>query len=167
MYNVLLRIVDIIEQGTYGGDSLGMKALRLLTPSISNMKLPLCVVVLRQTNEFQSFGGTYQESNAELGIDLRFYTADIRQSEALDIIQVTKYFELATNLFLSRPQLQHNNDNGIVYDGSIRWQLTSDLSNAIPYPFNAPIEAQTFYWGFSARLTVPHTLGITPYPAGA
>jgi hypothetical protein len=174
MYEILLRIVDIIEDGTYGGESLGslhdtdfvMKALRLIPPSIAGMPKPLCIPMLRQTTEYVPMAGDYQETQAELVIDLRFYLADIGGKDALNYIQMSKYSLLATQLFLSRPQLQHN-DNGIIYGGSIRWQITSDLSNPLFYPFNAPQDVAIPYWGFQARLTIPHTLGITSYPAGA
>lgn len=165
MYDILLRLIDIVENGTYGGESLGMTALRLIPPSIANMKKPLCIPMMRSTTEYQPMAGDYQESQAEINYDLRFYLADIKGNDALDYIQMSKYSLLATQLFLSRPQLQHN-DNGIIYGGSLRWQITSDLSNPLFYPFNAPQDVAIPYWGFQARLTIPHTLGITPYPAG-
>lgn len=174
MYDILLRIVDIIEQGTYAGETLGslhntdfvMKALRLIPPSIEALPKPLCIPMMRQTTEYQTLAGDYQDATAELVFDLRFYLADVKQKEALNYIQMSKYSLLATQLFLSRPQLQHN-DNGIIYGGSLRWQITSDLSNPIFYPFNAPQDVAIAYWGFSARLTIPHLLPIKPYPEGA
>lgn len=165
MYEVIQRIIDIIEDGTYLGASLGMKALRTIPPSIARIPKPLCIPMMRNTTEYQPSAGDYAESRAEIRYDLRFYLADINENEALDYIQMSKFSLLATQLFLSRPQLQHN-DNGIIYGGSIRWQIVSDLSNPMFYPFNAPPDVAIPYWGFQASLTIPHTLIIVPYPEG-
>jgi len=174
VYNYILRIIDIIENGTYGGVSMGalhatgytMRALRLLPPSIAMMPKPLCIPMLRNTTEYTPLAGDYQDSQAEVTFDLRFYLSDIDENKALDYIQLSKYSLLATELFLSRPQLQYN-DNGIVSGGSLRWQIVSDLSVPLFYPFNAPQNLAIPYWGFQAKLTIPHTLGINLYPKGA
>lgn len=174
MSEITLRIIDIIENGTYGGKTLGslhaanftMKGLRLIPPSIVNMPKPLCIPMARSTTEYTPLSGDYQETSAEEVYSLRFYLSDIKENDALDYIQLGKYRLLATQLFLSRSQLQYN-DNGIIYGGSIRWQIVSDLANPLFYPFNAPQDVAIPYWGFEARLTIPHTLGITPYPRGA
>lgn len=166
MYEITLRIIDIIENASYGGSSLGMKALRVIPPSIASLPKPLCLPLQRSTTEYDPLAGDYARAQSELRYALRFYLADVRENEAIDYIQLSKYSLLATQLFLSRPQLQYN-DNGILYGGSIRWQITSDLSQPLFYPFNAPLQFATPYWGFEASLTIPHTLAITPYPQGA
>lgn len=166
MYEIIQRIITIIENGTYLGASLGMKAAREIPPNLAGAPLPLCIPMMRSTTEYQPYAGDYQEARAEIRYDLRFYLAEVVGNNALDYIQMSKYSLLATQLFLSRPQLQYE-DNGLIYGGSTRWQIVSDLSNPLFYPFNAPPELATPYWGFQASLTIPHTLVIQSYPEGA
>jgi len=83
------------------------------------------------------------------------------------IADAINYADLATNIFLARPQLsllpKATYPEIAEIESRCGWQITSNLNNPIPYPPVSVSAAQgaSLYWGFIARLTVPYRRYIT------
>lgn len=115
---------------------------------------PPCVLILpRQDSGYQKSGG--RSFLTEVQFDMHVFLAPVgTRLTAINSIEAVTLPDLFADAFLSRPQLQYN-DNGIedVVE-EIRFQIASDLARPLQYPLGIP-EAPR-YWGFIVRLTIPY-----------
>jgi hypothetical protein len=169
MESVFNRIVAIIENGTYEGESLGAKALRTFPDSLDTIPKP-CVLILPRGDSSWAWGSGASWYNTNLSYDLYFYIREAKTgADAVGLADADNLNLLATKIFLSRPQLQL-----VSYDdipeiaGQITWQTTSSLGVPILYPSSGVSSSQgaVSYWGFIARLVIPYRLYITMSPQG-
>ena len=164
------RLVAIIENGTYGTSgttSLSAKALRTFPDSIAPIAGNVVLILPRpDAGEWQAESAS-QFTN-RLSYDMHFYIQLIsEQNQAKGIADAVNYADLATNIFLARPQLsllpKATYPDIAEIENRCGWQITSNLSTPIPYPPANVSSGQgaSFYWGFIARLTVPYRRYIT------
>jgi hypothetical protein len=160
------RLVAIVENGTYAGSSLGAKALRTFPDTLDGITKPVVLILPRANNTWQKEAGSsiYQTS---LSYDMHFFIQEAKAgNDAIGLTDATNFEELATKIFLSRPQLQLAGQTPvyltqIVEDISL--QTTSNLANPILYPPNGVSTSQgaTPYWGFIMRISIPYRLEVT------
>lgn len=170
MYKVLQRINDIAQFGDYGGTILNIKGLDTLISTLDGLTLPLLIALPRGTSLVE-----YSDASRftmTLEFDLRFYLQKHGEANnALNIIQAYKYSELATEVFLARPQLQlevAGQDLRIPeIAGNAEWQITSNLTQPLEWPIGVPeTRGGVLYWGFIARLSIPYRKLIKPKMQG-
>lgn len=119
---------------------------------------PPCVLILaRQDSGYQKSGA--RSYLVDVQFDMMVFLAPYgTRLTTINNIEAMKFPDLFADAFLSRPQLQYN-DNGledVVED--IRFQIVSDLARPLQYPLGFP-EAPR-YWGFTVRLTIPYRQSI-------
>lgn len=163
---VFNRIVAIIENGTYDGNlSLGANAvgLRTFPENLDSIGKPAVLILPRgDTGWIHEAGANEYKTN--LSYDLYFYIQEaIVGNDAIGLADASNLNIIATQVFLSRPQLQLTGNSDIPeIMGNIGWQTTSNLATPIPYPPAGVSSSQgaKFYWGFIIRLSVPYRLYI-------
>lgn len=157
------RIVAIVEDGTYGGASLGATGLRTFVESLDSIPKPCVLILPRGDSGWQKESGASFHVTS-LSFDLYFYIKEAKAgNDAVGLADATNFNLLATKIFLSRPQLQLSGlaDIPEIW-GNITWQTTSNLANPILYPSSGVTSNQgaKYYWGFVIRLVVPYRLFI-------
>jgi hypothetical protein len=165
------RINDIIENGTYGGNSLGTQALKSFVASLDAIPKPCALVLPRGDSGWQIESGASNYFTT-FNYDLYFYVREMGKpsSDKKGIADVSTLSMRAAQIFLSRPQLElapkaTYADIPQIYS-RITWQTTSSLNNPITYPFQQVTsqDGAKLYWGFVIRLTVPYHDLITYNP---
>jgi len=152
------RIVDIIETGTYSGDTLEAIALRTFPDNLSVGDRQGLILPRGDSGYAHESGASF--FTTVYSYDLYFYIQEAAiGADAVGIADAVNYNALATKIFLSRLQLQLAGNADIAeIAGEITWQTTSNLSTPILYPSQGVSSQQgaKFYWGFVCRLTVPY-----------
>jgi hypothetical protein len=156
---VFNRLVAIIENGTYGGASLGAKGLRSFPDSLDAIRKPAVLILPRSDTGWVKDSGSGRFITT-LSYDLRFYIKEAKTgADETGLADTVNINELAAKLFLSRLQLQASGLEDIAeIVEEITWQTTSNLATPIAYPPENVSSGQgaRLYWGFIARLTVPY-----------
>ncbi len=157
------RIVDIIEDGTYGGSSLNAIALRTFPDNLSVGDRQVLILPRGDSGYSHESGASF--FTTIYSYDLYFYIQEAAiGADAVGIADAVNFNALASKIFLSRLQLQLSGQADIAeIAGEITWQTTSNLSTPILYPTQGVQSQQgaKFYWGFVCRLTVPYRQFIT------
>lgn len=162
---VFNRLVAIIENGTYAGASLGAKALRTFPDSIDPIAKPTVLILPRGETEWVTADAwSYQTRYA---FDLLFYIKQAKTgNDAIGLADAHNFNDRATLIFLARPQLQlapvATYPDIPEIEGRITWQTTSNLAVPIAYPPSSVSSGQgaSYYWGFTARITVPYRISV-------
>lgn len=165
MYEVLQRINDVAQVGSYNGVTLGIKGLDTLVDTLDGLTLPLLVALPRGTSLWEYSDGS--RHTVTLQFDLRFYLAKQgERNKALNLIEAYKYSDLASEVFLSRPQLELATASPKrlpMIAGNLEWQITSNLTSPLEWPIGvSESRGGVLYWGFIARLSIPCRKLIKP-----
>ena len=167
---VFNRLIDIIEQGTYGGASLGAKALRTLPDTIAPIANRSVLILPRASTAWARESSGHWSST--ISYDLYYYIQAVtKQNEAIGIADATNYEVLATRIFLSRPQLQLFYVTALPPPddvvGELSIQTTSNLAVPILYPLGLSVQQGAIpYWGFIQRLSIQTRLYVEHLPLG-
>ncbi len=164
------RLVAIIENGSYGGASLGAKALRSFPNSIDPIAKPVVMILPRASTVWARESSGHWLST--ISYDLYYFIQPVSEQNAvMGIADATNYEVLATQIFLSRPQLQLfyvealPSPNEVV--GELSIQTTSNLAVPIFYPLGlSPQQGASMYWGFVQRLSIQTRLYVAYLPLG-
>jgi hypothetical protein len=162
---ILERLVAIVENGSYGGSTLGAKALRSFVGSIDPIAKPV-VLILKKANSgwVKSAGHGIYQTNLICQMSYYIQAAGDGNQET-GIADATNLELLATKIFLSRPQLQLAGQTSVYLTDvveEISLRTISNLALTIPYPPSSVSSGQgaTLYWGFIHELTIPYQIPI-------
>jgi hypothetical protein len=162
------RLIAIVENGTYGNASLGMKALRTFPDVVPNRSV---LILPRASTPWARESSAHWSS--VVSYDLMYFVQGLatNQNDALGIADASNFEVLATRIFLSRPQLQLFHVSALPPPdevvGELAIQTTSNLAVPLTYPLGlSPQQGASTYWGFVQRLSIPTRLYVEYLPLG-